>query len=259
MESSACSTTPASSAAAPLLAFDRVTKRRANGRALRVVLDRVSFEIAPGEYVGLRGPRRSGKTTLLRIAAGIDLPEDGRVVWRGRVSADRARVRRTALAPEVAFVAQASDWRGAPGKVMLDHVALPLMLTGRSVAESLAAARSMAAELGVEAYVDLPPHALPPDVLTALALARALVREPRLLIVDSPADSAGEGEQQTVLQQLLACVQERRGMALLVASREASTLRAADRIMTLDGSGHLRVPERSTARVLPFPGGAPAS
>lgn len=223
------------------------------------MLDAVSFDVAPGERVGLRGPRRSGKTTLLRIAAGIDLPDEGRIVWRGRVSAEGARSRRTTLVREVAFVAEASDWRGAPGKVMLDHVALPLMLAGRSVAASLAAARSTAAELGVEGYVDLPPRAVPPDVLTTLALARALVREPRLLIVDSPAAGGGDGDEHAVLQQLLACLEQRREMALLVASREATTLRAADRIVTLDGSGRLRVPERSTATVLPFPSGAPAS
>ncbi|MBB4664767.1 ATP-binding cassette domain-containing protein [Conexibacter arvalis] len=252
-ESFGRSTTPAASAPAALLAFDHVTKRRLNGRQPHLVLDGVSFDIAPGECVGLRGPRRSGKTTLLRIAAGIDLPDDGQVRWQGSDAVGR---RRASPLRKVAFVAQTSDWRGAPGKPMLDHIALPLLIAGRPVAEALATARAISAELGAEDYVDLPPHLLPADVLARLSLARGLVRNPKLLIADAAGDDAVDGEH-LAFQQLLACVRARPGLALLVASREASALRGTDRIMTLDGSGRLRVPDRADARVFPFPAGAP--
>lgn len=241
--------TPAWSEAS-LLAVEDVTAIRRNGRTAALLLDRVSFDIAAGEYLGLRGPRRSGKTTLLRIAAGIDQPKQGRVAWRGVATTDLPRRKRTHRLREIAFASL--DWRGAPGKPMLDHIALPLVLDGMPLPEALAAAFAAAEELDAEHYVHAPPQELPPDALLRLALARALVRRPGLLIVDGVGEGA-DAEHQTLQRQLLALVREHQQMALLVASRDATALRGADRVMSLDGSGRLRVPDCVRARVLPFP------
>lgn len=224
-----------------------------------MVLDTVSFDVVPGEFVGVRGPRRSGKTTLLRVAAGIDLPDGGAVAWDGCLVAGQSRRARTRRLREVAFVAQTQDWRAAPGKPMLDHIALPLLIAGTPISEAFGAARAAAELVGAEAFVDAAPHELAPDVLTRLALARALVREPRLLIVDDPAGAGSDAEQQSLQKLLLDLARDRPAMTLLVSSREASMLRGADRIMSLDGSGHLRVPERVDARIVQFPSGSPAS
>jgi ABC-type lipoprotein export system ATPase subunit len=217
------------------------------------VLDAVSFDIVPGEYVGVRGPRRSGKTTLLRIAAGIELADSGTVIWRGRSVAALPRRERTRRLREIGFVAQTAAWRAAPGKPMLDHIALPLLIAGVSVTEAVAKARSLAERVDAASFVDAVPHELPPDVLTRLALARALVHEPRLLIVDDPGGGGSDAERQALQKLLLALAREQRETAFLVASREVSMLRGANRVMTLDGGGRLRVPDRVSARVVPFP------
>lgn len=253
--SSVDTTTPAAGVAPYVLAFDRVRKLCTSGREQRPVLDDVSFDIAPGEFVGLRGPRRSGKTTLLRIAAGIDLPDAGRVAHLGSQTA-RSRGGRTRLLRSVAFVPKASDWRGAPGVAMLDHLVLPLLIAGVPVSEAQSKARGLSEELGAEEYVDSQPSAVPAHALMRLTLARALLREPRLLIVDAPEDGMSEVEQQALQGDVLVRIRRRREVALLVASREASALRGAERVMTLDGSGRLRVPARHRGEVLPFRPGA---
>lgn len=253
-ESSADTNTPNACATPHVLAFDRLSKRRPGARDDSLVLDDVSFDIAPGEYVGLRGPRRSGKTTLLRIAAGIDLPDTGRVSWFGS-PAGLSRGERTRWLRATAFVPKASDWRGAPGVPMLDHLALPLVVGGVSVAEAKAKARALAADMGAEDYVDAAPNTLPAHALMRLALARALLRDPRLLIIDALEDGMSEVEQQTLHGDILARIRERREIALLVASREASVLRGAERVMALDGTGRMRVPARRQADVLPFRSG----
>lgn len=226
---------------------------RRNGRRVDVVLDTISFELGRDEYLGLRGPRRSGKTTLLRIAAGIELPDSGAVTWCGRPVAELPRRERTRRLREIAFVAQAQAWRAAPGKPMLDHIALPLLIAGTPVHEALATAREAAAQVAAEELVDAAPHELPPDALTRLALARALVRDPRLLIVDDPGGGGSDAEQQALRTLLVSLARDRRGMSVLVGSREAAMLHGADRVMSLDGSGVLRVPERTAGRVVPFP------
>lgn len=251
-ESYARHATPAASAA-PLLTVERASKHRHRGRQVDAVLDAISFDLGPGEYVGLRGPRRSGKTTLLRIAAGIELPDSGAVTWRGQEVAELPRRERTRRLREIAFVAQTQAWRAAPGKPMLDHIALPLVIAGTPVSEALAKAREAAEQVSAEGFVDAAPHELPPDALARLALARALVRDPRLLVVDDPGGGSNDAEQQALRTLLLTLARDRREMTMLVSSREVAMLRGADRIMSLDGGGLLRVPERIMGRVVPFP------
>jgi len=241
------------SATAPLLLLDGVSKRRRRGREEVVVLDRLTLTVAPGEHVGVRGPRRCGKTTLLRIAAGIELPDEGHVRFHGDGSAVAPPRRRRARAVrEVAFVGPAHDWRGAPGKPMLDHVALPLVVAGVSVGAAFAAARDAAEEVGAADCADAAPHELPPELLTRLALARALVRRPRLLVVDD----LGGGEAEQPLDPLvLRLVRARPGLAVLRAARAASALRGADRTLSLEPGGRLRPVEPPLAAVVRFPRG----
>ena len=136
---------------------------------------------------------------------------------------------------------------------MLDHVALPLVISGMPVAKALATARGAAEQVGAEEFADAAPHELPSDVLTRLALARALVRDPKLLIVDDISGGSTDADQQALQQLLMTVIRERRDLAVLASSREATALRAANRIMSLDGGGRLRVPERAAAQVVPFP------
>ncbi|MGA7703259.1 MAG: ATP-binding cassette domain-containing protein, partial [Solirubrobacteraceae bacterium] len=69
---------------APLLTVAHATKRYVDGRHEMLVLDRVSLEIDEGDFVGMWGPKRSGKSTLLRIMAGLEQPEEGEVRFAGR-------------------------------------------------------------------------------------------------------------------------------------------------------------------------------
>lgn len=237
---------------AGLLAFEDVVKRRREGRRTVVVLDQTSLDIAPGEFVGLRGPRRAGKTTLLRIAAGIDQPDSGVVRWDGRDVATLSHRERAGRLGEIGFVPQSSAWRAARGKAMIDHVALPLLIDGHARADAMARAHAVAERVGARAYVEAAPDELPPDVLTRLSIARALVRGPRLLVIDQPDDAGDRHEGLALHALLLDVLRERPDRALLLASRDLATLHGAHRVMSI-AAGHLRVPERRQASVLPFP------
>jgi ABC-type ATPase involved in cell division len=246
------STTPACTSAATqpaagLLSFEAVVKRHRDGRRLAAVLDGVSFELAPGEFVGLRGPRRSGKTTLLRIAAGIDRPDAGSVRCLGTDLATMPARERARWLRAVGFAPQA--WRAARGKPVIDHVALPLLVDGCSLRAAMIRAHEAIERVGAAEHADAAPHELPPDAMTRVSLARASVRRPRLLVVDDPGPPAA-GERAPISDLLHELAGD--GMGVLVAGRDVASLHGAHRIMSI-GNGSLRVHEPPAATVVPFP------
>jgi ABC-type methionine transport system ATPase subunit len=233
-----------------LLEFRDVSKRYPDGTREIRVLDRVSFCLEEGEAVGLLATRRMGKTTLLRIAAGLVVPDSGSVLWQGRdlraMSVnERARIRRrdgVALA--------SGDWRVGRSVSVLEHVAMPLY--GSSMTMAAAEARSWRALEWVQAsqlgYRETGTLGLSERL--RVELARALVREPRLLLMDEPA-VLPQPQEARAFHALLHALPQRLGFAVLVASEEVSALRGVRRVMSLD-HGTLHSTD-SRRKVIDFP------
>jgi ABC-type lipoprotein export system ATPase subunit len=235
-----------------LLSFDRVSKRYPDlGVREHVVLDAVSFELESGASAGVWGPRRSGKSTLLRIAAGIERPDAGVVRYRGRDVAslsdrERARLVRTeiGLAP--------STWRETRNARVVEHVALPLLSGGASMREACVHARATLERVGVTSRADAPIFELSAGERTRVAIARALVRDPALLLVDEPALTPSPSERDE-LYALLRSLGGERGLTLVIASEDVAAIRIADHAMTIS-DGQLRSSSQQAGRVVPFPG-----
>jgi putative ABC transport system ATP-binding protein len=233
-----------------LLSFEQVSKRYLDlGVHEHVVLDGVSFDIEAGTSAGIWGPRRSGKSTLLRIAAGIELPDAGVVRFEGRditmlSDRERARLVRTkiGLAP--------SNWRETRNVRVVEHVALPLLSGGASMREACVKARGALERVGATSRADAAIFELSPGERTRVAIARALVREPALLLVDEPALTPSPTERDE-LYALLRSLGDERGLTLLVVSEDLAAIRTARQAMTIS-DGTLRSSQRS-GRVLPFP------
>ena len=114
----------------PLLSFQNVSKRYPDGGREILVLDRVSLQIDEGAFVGVYGTRRSGKSTLLRLAAGVELADSGVVRFDDRdMAAIGAAGRARLLRGEVALMSS-EDWRANPGETVVDHVATSLGARG---------------------------------------------------------------------------------------------------------------------------------
>lgn len=233
-----------------LLTFQGVSKRyRDLGVREHVVLSEVSFEIEAGASVGIWGPRRSGKSTLLRIAAGIELPDRGVVRFEGRditnlSDRERARLVRTkiGLAP--------STWRETRNMRVVEHVALPLLSGGASMREASLRARAVLERVGATSRADAPIFELSPGERTRVAIARGLVRDPALLLVDEPALTPSPAERDE-LYELLRSLAGERGLTLLVASEDLAAIRTARHAMTIS-DGAVRSSQRA-GRVVPFP------
>lgn len=216
-----------------VLTFRDVTKRFCDGRREVAVLDGVSFELCAGDTVGVLASRGAGKTTLLRVAAGLELPDEGEVCWQGRslakLSADeRARVRRHG-----GIALASGDWRAVDAKRVHEHVATPLYSEGLSMVSAETCARRALGLVQSHGLDHIPTSRLSLADRLRVELAHAIVREPALLLVDEPAVLPQPKDAQDFYA-LVHSLSKRLGMSLLIASEEVSALRGARRVMNLD-------------------------
>jgi ABC-type multidrug transport system ATPase subunit len=230
----------------PLLSFANVGKRFPDGGREITVLDGVSFEIETGVCVGLYGARRAGKSTLLRLAAGIERPDTGTVRFNGRLLNDMTDGERGhLLRGELALMAS-GDWRPNPGESVVDHVGMSLGSEGLTVRDARRRASGALERVGVRATCsEEPAGSLSLTERTLVMLARALVHEPRMLLVDEPAVMPSLSNRDKFYA-LLRELADERNLALLMASEEMGALQGAAVLMSISDGEVCTTEERGT-------------
>jgi putative ABC transport system ATP-binding protein len=214
-----------------ILRVDGISKRYARPSGDRIALDGVSLELRRGEIIGIFGASGSGKTTLLRIAAGLEAPDSGVVTYNGeRLDQMSAAQQRRFRRREVGCVWAGEPW--LPGLSVLEHVALPLLVDGydHRTAERLARKFMLACE--ADQCIAADPQELSDGERQRAAIARALVIEPRLLLVDGAVSNLSLVEQDTIMA-LLALLARDARLAVLVTDTGAGSVLLADPILYL--------------------------
>ena len=205
------------SASVPVTASTTAASVRGLSRRFgdRVVLDEMDLDIAPGEFVALIGRSGSGKSTLLRVLAGLDREVTGQVRVTGPVS--------------VAF----QEPRLVPWKRVLDNIEL-----GLRTADPQGAARTALDEVGLTERASAWPGTLSGGEAQRASLARALVREPRLLLLDEPF-SALDALTRITMHRLVVSLWDRHKPAVLLVTHDVDeALALADRVLVL-GEGRI--------------------
>ena len=206
-----------------LVRFDGVSKQFAAVAAV----ERVSLDIFAGEFFALLGPSGCGKTTLLRLLAGLDTPDEGRILLDGEDIAPIPPYRRPI---NMMFQSYALF----PHLTVEGNVAFGLKQEGLPKTEITARVEEMLALVRLEGLAKRKPHQLSGGQRQRVALARSLVKRPRVLLLDEPLaalDKKLRGETQFELMQL----QERLGLTFVIVTHDQQeAMTVADRIGVMD-------------------------
>jgi predicted ABC-type transport system involved in lysophospholipase L1 biosynthesis ATPase subunit len=224
---------------------------RGRRHVIRVLAD-VTLELAAGETVAVLAQRAQGKTSLLRVAAGIERPDRGQVCFEGEDIWEFSEPRRSRLlGGQIGWVGPAAPELDVP---MLAYVALPLFAThGKN--EAYARARSTLERVGAGECVEQSWGSLADWERALVAVAQGIAREPRLLLVDDLTLSLGLAEADEITR-LLDTLATEQGFAVLMSVSDAAATSWSRRVATLAGGELLETP-RPPARldnIIDFPG-----
>lgn len=211
------------------LAGVRIAYPRPGEEPLTVV-DDVDLGVPPGRMHVLAGRSGSGKTSLLRVAAGLMPPSSGEVRWQGEsiggLSDDQVTARRGRL---LGYLDQAGAL--VPGLTALENVLLPAV-PDRSARSRHRRATDLLRQVGVDHRAGNRPDQLSGGERQRVALARALLREPAVVLADEPTAGLDRASADVVIALLRGLTAD--GVAVVVASHDPSLVAAGDAVTTLD-------------------------
>jgi putative ABC transport system ATP-binding protein len=217
-----------------LLSLEHIVKRHEIGRSSRLVLDDVSFSLDPRELVAVWGMPRSGRSTLLRIAAGIEPPDAGRVRFEGRELGRSFPGGHDALGRGIGYCS--SRLRDREGRRVLEELTIGLLARGLPHAAASTRARAALERVGAPDHAEHGLHELDGAETVRVGLARALTLAPALLVIDEPITGVDLMDRDGVLS-LLRSLADDDGIAVLMTVGETTGLSGADRALKIGGGG----------------------
>lgn len=207
------------------LAFEKVSKRFGDAGG-RLVLDAVSFEVETAQRVAIIGRSGSGKSTLLHIAAGIEVPSGGRVRVFGEDVGALDERRRTLLRRDtVGLVFQ--FFHLLPHLTVAENVALPAMIAGAPSSTYAPRVRELLGRVGLADRGPDSAQKLSGGEMQRVAICRALLMKPKLLLADEPTGNLDDVTGRDVMQLLLATTRDE-GATLIYVTHSAELAALAD-------------------------------
>jgi NitT/TauT family transport system ATP-binding protein len=208
---------------APALRVDGVVKRFETAEGAFVAVDGVSFSVRPGEFLAVIGPSGCGKTTLFNIIGGLLGDYDGRVsVGASVISGPH---------PSIGMVFQEEST--FPWRTVEDNVAFPLEIAGVPRAERLARARHFIELVGLAGFERSYPSELSGGMRQRVAIARTLVAEPRILLMDEPFAALDEQTRLLLGDKVLQIQQALAQTTLLITHNITEAVQLSDRVLVM--------------------------
>jgi putative ABC transport system ATP-binding protein len=230
--------------AAPIVQVRDLTKVYQQGEIEVLALDRITLDIAAGEFVALMGPSGSGKSTLLHIIAGVDRPTNGQCLVHGT---DVGTLNETALAEwrnrHVGFVFQTFNL--IPVLTAFENVELPLLLTSLTGKERRTHTEAALELVGLADRMKHLPRQLSGGQEQRVAIARALVTDPTLLVADEPTGNLDAHSAAEVLG-LLQSLNRAAGKTIIMVTHDPKAAAYAGRILHLEKGELLRDSNQSS-------------
>ncbi|HTY11196.1 MAG TPA: ABC transporter ATP-binding protein [Bacteroidota bacterium] len=203
----------------------------AGGGKSLLVLKGVSMEVETGEIVAIVGPSGAGKSTLLHILGMIDRPNEGEMILGGK---NIFELKDDALASirnkEVGFVFQFHHL--LPEFSAAENVAIPALIAGGRLAPSLDRARTLLADVGLEERLDHKPSELSGGEQQRVAVARALMNSPKLILADEPSGNL-DSENARSLHSMILQLRQKHHQTFVIVTHNKEFAAMADRVITL--------------------------
>jgi len=201
----------------------------------REVLRDITLELARGEYISITGESGVGKSTLLNLIAGLEVPDTGTVELDGASVTALDDTGRTLLRRDrTGFVFQA--FHLLPHLTVAQNVALPLSLAGTARQQVAARIGDLLPAVGLADAADSYPRELSGGEMQRAAIARALVHQPQLLLADEPTGNLDPETARSILVLLREQVKRGGGAGILV-THSAAAAATADRVLVLTSDG----------------------
>ena len=202
--------------------------RRYPGSNGVVAVRGASITVRPKDFVALMGPSGSGKTTFLGVLAGLDPPDEGEVRWKGRSIRELSADERRSLRREgIGVVFQSFGL--LPALSAVENVELPLRVNGSNLDEARERAEDWLSRLGLETRMHNRTFELSAGQQQRVAVARALIAEPEVVLADEPIAEVDTENADLILEAFWDVI--RRGGAVLAATHNPEALRYANRVV----------------------------
>ncbi|WLD57201.1 ABC transporter ATP-binding protein [Salinispirillum sp. LH 10-3-1] len=215
-----------------MLALTHITKSYAVGIEQQQVLNDVSLTLNPGDFTALIGPSGSGKSTLLNICGLINQPNSGRVIWQDRDISKASLSQLTQIRRDaIGFIFQTFNL--IPVMSAWDNVAYPLLLTNTSAQDIQHRVDAILDAVGLRELAHKRPDKLSGGQRQRIAIARALVKQPQLIVADEPTASLDQDTALTVTR-LLKDLAQAYGSAVVVATHDDRLTPWCDRICRIE-------------------------
>jgi lipoprotein-releasing system ATP-binding protein len=195
------------------------------------VLRGIDLEVQRGEFLAIQGASGAGKSTLLHLLGGLDSPDHGEIWFEqqnlaGLSSSLLAHFRNL----KVGFIFQA--YHVLPELDALENVCLPSRMARLSAAEAETRGRNLLQRVGLAHRIDHKPYELSGGEQQRVAVARALINEPELLLADEPTGNLDSHTGQEIID-LLCSIRDERQTTLLIATHDAKVAARAPRVVEL--------------------------
>ncbi len=214
----------------PILVADALVKTYDQGRVR--ALDGLDLEVGRGEFLSVIGPSGSGKSTLLHMLGALDRPDSGRVLLDGEDLATKKRLDRV-RARSIGFIFQLHNL--LPALTALENVELPLRALGLGRIERRQRAAALLEAVGLDGRLGHRPNQLSGGERQRVAVARALVNDPKVVLADEPIGNLDQAAGRRVIE-LIQTLREQRHLTLILVTHDLELARLAGRtVHILDG------------------------
>lgn len=215
--------------------INRVSKSYREGDREHCVFRDLNTRIAAGEFLVLLGRSGSGKSTLLNLISGIDSPDHGEIRVGDRNLTGLSEKERTIFRRrQIGFVFQAFNL--IPTLTVAENLRLPLELNRVPARQSAQAITALLRAVGLEHKAEEFPDRLSGGEQQRIAVARALVHDPKIILADEPTGNLDLETGRAVVEMLERCVRKS-GKTLIMATHSLEVTGRADRVMTIRGMG----------------------